>query len=492
MDLTEKVTKEYTDSGIGILGDLSWGTHFCIFFHTKQDLLEIMLPFIRAGLENHEFCLWVASPPLQVYEALQALKREVPNLNSYIEKQSIEIISHADWYAKEGSFKTKDVVGSWHKKLNQALTLGYNGMRVSGGEGWLEAGDLWGSFMDYEKELNNAISDKRLVVLCSYPLEKCTATMVLDVAHVHEMVLSKRYDRWEVLEVPELKKSKAQLKRLNEMLERRVAERTRDLEIAVAKLKEEIAAREKNEEELAKIATDLIQRSTDLQQFAFIVSHNLRAPVANIIGLSEVLKGDIPGKEQNKVHQFLFSSVDQLDVIVKDLNNILQTKFEITENYANVNLSEMVGNIKSSIRNLIEKENAQILTDFSEIDEITTIKSYIHSIFYNLIQNSIRYKQPDKSPVIQIKSAKYDEKIRISFKDNGIGIDMKKYGDKIFGLYRRFHPGIEGKGIGLFMVKTQVEVLGGSISIKSEPNVGSEFVIELPKKPYNIIHKHTR
>jgi signal transduction histidine kinase len=472
--------KKFKKYGIEILVDIPWGTHFCSFYNTKQDLLELLIPFFKAGLENNEFCLWITDTPITVKEALQTLKKKAPSLGKYIETQGIEIISHNDWYLKEDIFNPKGVTARWHKKLNMALEMGYIGMRVNAGEGWLKEQNIWRDFIDYEMALNNSIFDKRITMLCSYPLEKCTASMILDVAHVHEMVLSKRDNRWEILEAPELKKTKTQLNRMNKMLEKQVSERTKELETALAKLKEEIADREKKEEELAEIANDLIQRSTDLQQFAYIVSHNLRAPVANIIGLSDILKGDISNGDKSKIAQFLFKSVESLDEIVKDLNNILQTKFEITEKNEGFHLSKIVDNIKSSLQNLIEKENAQILTDFSAIDEIKTIKSYLYSIFYNLIQNSIRYKHPDRSPIIQIKSARYNAKIRISFKDNGIGIDMKKYGDKIFGLYKRFHQGIEGKGIGLFMVKTHVEVLGGSISVKSEAHVGTEFTIELP------------
>jgi signal transduction histidine kinase len=482
------VENEKTDSGIDLLGNLSWGTHFCSFFDTKQDLLDLLIPFFRAGLENNEYCLWITYDPITVDEAMQALEQKVPNLQNYIEKQSIEVIPYVEWFIKEGDFIPEKVTGRFVNKLNQALKSGHKGLRVNGCEGWLGGDDKWHTFLDFEQELNSFIFDKRIVALCSYPLEKCKASMVLDVAHVHEMVLSKRNDRWEVLEVPELKKTKAQLKRVNKVLEKRVAERTKELELAVAKLQEEVTARTKSEEELARIATDLIQRSSDLQQFAYIVSHNLRAPIANIIGLLNVLIGNISNAEQSTIHRFLFNSAEKLDEIVKDLNNILQTKHEVTEINETFLLSEMVSNLKSSFGNLIEKENAQILTDFSAIDEITTIKSYLNSILYNLIQNSIRFKHPDRSPVIEIKTTKDAEKIRISIKDNGIGIDMKKHGNKIFGLYKRFHPSTLGKGIGLFMVKTQVEALGGNISINSTPNAGSEFIIELPINP--LMHKH--
>lgn len=232
--------------------------------------------------------------------------------------------------------------------------------------------------------------------------------------------------------------------------------------------------------ERTKITADLVQHGKKLEQFNYIVSHNLRAPIANILGLSNVLKGNISDTERNKMQHYLFAAVEQLDTIVKDLNYILQIKTEITENRESVYLPELVSNIKSSIQNVIEKENVHIVTDFTVIDNVPLVKSYIHSIFYNLILNSIKYKHPDKNPIITIKSEIDNDKMRISFKDNGSGIDLKQHGDKIFGLYKRFHPHIEGRGLGLFMTKTQIEVLGGIISIKSEPNIGTEFIIELP------------
>ena len=104
----------------------------------------------------------------------------------------------------------------------------------------------------------------------------------------------------------------------------------------------------------------------------------------------------------------------------------------------------------------------------------------MHSIFFNLIFNSIKYRQLDTTPVIKIKSELIEGKIKISFKDNGIGIDLTKYGDKIFGLYKRFHFHVEGKGIGLFMVKTQIETLGGTIGVESKQGEGTGFIIEFP------------
>ena len=123
-------------------------------------------------------------------------------------------------------------------------------------------------------------------------------------------------------------------------------------------------------------------------------------------------------------------------------------------------------------------QGVYINTDFEEVDEINTIKSYIQSIFYNLITNSIKYRKPFGGSLIEIVSHIADGKLIITFKDNGSGVDLTKKGDQIFGLYKRFHANTEGKGMGLYMVKTQVETLGGTIAVESEVNVGTTFIIE--------------
>jgi PAS domain S-box-containing protein len=241
----------------------------------------------------------------------------------------------------------------------------------------------------------------------------------------------------------------------------------------------DITERKAMEFERFKIINDLLQRNRDLEQFAYIVSHNLRAPVTNIIGITDYLQdAEIKPEEREEMNHGLRTSVNQLDTVIKDLNNILQMKHrEISEKKEKVQFSKLLDDIKLSIATLIEDEKVVFSTDFNEVDKIMTIKSYMHSIFYNLISNSIKYKQHDSSPVIEIKSKISGNKMELIFKDNGLGIDVDKKGDQIFGLYKRFHTHTEGKGMGLYMVKTQVETLGGKISIKSKINQGTEFRI---------------
>lgn len=249
--------------------------------------------------------------------------------------------------------------------------------------------------------------------------------------------------------------------------------------IGIAILTENITERKAMEAERLKIINEMLQRNRDLEQFAYIVSHNLRAPVANIIGITDYMMSiEMEADEKEEMNNGLKKSVLHLDEVIKDLSTILQMKREISEKKEKVKFSEILNNVQLSIETLINNEQAVFKSDFSAVGEIVTLKSYLHSIFYNLISNSIKYRRPDAAPVIEIGSTVVGNRIEVTYKDNGLGIDLERKGDQVFGLYKRFHTHTEGKGLGLYMVKTQVETLGGTISIKSKINEGTEFKIE--------------
>jgi len=230
--------------------------------------------------------------------------------------------------------------------------------------------------------------------------------------------------------------------------------------------------------EREKITADLIQRNNDLEQFTYIVSHNLRAPVANIIGLSDMLgDNDIDPEIRQEVLTRITKSIKNIDIVITDLNHILQTR-AVNEKKEIVFLGKMVEAIKTSIYNAAPDEKVEFIYDFSTLESLFIIRSYAYSIFYNLISNSIKYRRSNTPSVINISISKLDGKVELRFKDNGKGIDLEKNGNQVFGLYKRFDTITEGKGMGLFMVKTQVEALGGTIHINSKPNEGAEFVIQ--------------
>ncbi|MBC7552779.1 MAG: PAS domain S-box protein [Taibaiella sp.] len=241
----------------------------------------------------------------------------------------------------------------------------------------------------------------------------------------------------------------------------------------------DITARKMMELQEKLITAELIQRKNELEQFTYIVSHNLRAPVANILGIMYLLKDeDFPESEKKALFGGLNTSVKKLDEIIVDLNHILQVKQSVAENKERVFFSILVEDIKISIGNIVNDKQVEISYSFKD-ESMYTVKSYLYSIFYNLISNSIKYRQLDLPLKINISSERIVNTCRLVFTDNGVGIDLEKKGHHVFGLYKRFHTTLaEGKGMGLFMVKTHVETLSGRISIKSEVNVGTEFQID--------------
>src|SRR5580658_6473153 len=236
-------------TGISVVGDMPWGTHFCHFYETKDDLLDILVPYFKTGLEEKEFCIWVVFDPLNQSEAEAALRRAVPHFDQNLAAGDIEIVPHTQLYFKDGKLNLEHVVAILKEKLAQALAKGYAGMRGNGNEAWLTEKD-WKNFVDYEKRLNDVIIGQQIIILCTYPLATCSAAELFDVARSHEFAIARRNGNWEILETPELKQAKASIRRLNEELEERIAARTRDLAATNHDLKREIAERKEAENNL--------------------------------------------------------------------------------------------------------------------------------------------------------------------------------------------------------------------------------------------------
>ena len=219
---------EPSKTAIERIVELSWGTHVCYFYETKQDLLDTLALYFKSGLEGNEYCLWVISDSLTSEEATNALRKVVPNLDQYLAKGSIEIRSYAEWYREGGIFDLNKARSGWDEKLDNALARGYVGLKLTGDTAWTSDRE-WRSFQEYEKGLNDLVANKRMRVFCTYPLATSRAGEIFDVARAHQFAIANRRGIWEVVETPELKQAKAEIEKLNDELEKRVAERTREL-----------------------------------------------------------------------------------------------------------------------------------------------------------------------------------------------------------------------------------------------------------------------
>ncbi len=194
--------KEKRKSGISLIGDIPWGTHFCQFYTTKKDLLDMLVPYFKAGLESNELCVWVTSDFLTEKEANRALKREVPKFPRYLDNGQIEIFPYTDWYLKGGSFDLNRTLKMWMDKHDDALAKGFDGLRVSGNPYWIDNKKDWDDFAAYEAEINNVIGGTKLLVLCTYSLKQCGVAEILDVVKNHEFALAMNQGAWQIVGSP--------------------------------------------------------------------------------------------------------------------------------------------------------------------------------------------------------------------------------------------------------------------------------------------------
>ena len=243
-------------------------------------------------------------------------------------------------------------------------------------------------------------------------------------------------------------------------------------------IQKDVTEERKQEKEKEQLIRELTQNNKDLKQFSYITSHNLRAPLSNLIGLLNLIE-DIPinDSELLEIINGFKKSTHLLNETINDLVKIIVIKDKISIQKENVTINEVVEHVFSQLKFQIERSKPILKLNFDEADTIYTNKAYLESILINLLTNSIKYKSETKKLKISITIKKTNNSTILKFKDNGIGIDLKRNSEHIFGLYQRFHDYPDSKGLGLYLVKSQIESLGGTIAIESEVNKGTEFTL---------------
>lgn len=222
-------------------------------------------------------------------------------------------------------------------------------------------------------------------------------------------------------------------------------------------------------------------QNESLLNFAHIVSHNLRSHSTNMTMLTKFLADEEKEEERRKLQGMLINASNSLSETIEHLNEVVQSKTGALEQMQSVNLFHTFEKIEKSIRGLITEQNAVSKIKIDKSHFVEVVPAYLESILLNLYTNALKYRAPDRDPIIEISSVLDNDTITIEFKDNGQGIDLKRYGEKIFGMYKTFHRNKDAKGIGLFITKNQIEAMNGTITVESTVDEGSTFYIKLIK-----------
>jgi len=228
---------------------------------------------------------------------------------------------------------------------------------------------------------------------------------------------------------------------------------------------------------LQELALKLSGQNKRLANFAHITSHNLRAPVSNLSALMRMHQASDSDEEKALIFKKFDTVIDHLSSTLNELVEALIIKEKGEDEVSSVVLEDVFEKISETLTGQIMNSEARLESDFSAFKEVQFNKAYMESIMLNIISNAIKYKSPERSPVIRVFTEERNGGHLLHFQDNGLGIDLAKHGKKMFGLHKTFHEHPEAKGVGLFLVKTQVEASGGEIRVSSEPGKGTRFTI---------------
>lgn len=239
-----------------------------------------------------------------------------------------------------------------------------------------------------------------------------------------------------------------------------------------------ITYKKKVEEERNLLLANLTQINKELTLLSHKTSHDLKSPINNMLSVFSLIDSSkIHDPETLELINILKLTSENLKQTLNDSIDDLVENEKIKTQIESVNLNQSLTEVLSSINSLVKDSKATINIDFSVFENITFNKAYIKSIFLNLVTNSIKYAKPHLAPVITIHSKKVNGVNQLVFSDNGLGFDMEKVRDKIFGLYEKFHNNIDSNGIGLYLVYNHIISLGGKIAVESKINEGAKFTI---------------
>jgi signal transduction histidine kinase len=428
---------------------MSWGTHFCHFYETKEDLLNTLVPYFKAGLEDNEFCIWVVSDPLEEETAWAALGATIPDFQRYLSLGSIEIRHARDWYARAGHFDKREVVAAWEAKLQESLDRGYAGMRASGNTSWLER-NRWEDFCEYERELDERVIDRPMSILCTYPLQTSGAADLLDVARTHQFALASRHGKWEVVETPQLKAAREENKKLQAELEEKVQQ-----------------LREQDARRLRTLRTVAHEVGNHLNAIALVSACLVHSPDLN-------------------THR---EDLDVLGSNIRDINALMNQLLDFANLISGgekleaerVNLGAVYHDIAFMLEKMAEAKGLHFTGTMGDgLENVVSDSGKLRRIALNLGTNAVKYT-PSGNVSLQFLP-RGDDSWMMEVCDSGPGIPADER-EHIFEEFTRLSStsaGEPGAGLGLGIVRQLVELVKARLEFESQVGQGTCFRVILP------------
>ena len=462
---------EVRRSGIDIVGDMAaWGAHFCLFYETREDLLDTLTSYCRSGLERGEYCMWIVAEPFTIEEAMAALKNAMPDVDRHLAESRLEMVPARDWFLQGGTFDGKRLTQDWYDKLARVSARGYPGIRVTGDTTWLSKKD-WGHFCDYEDGLNAVIGNQRLAVLCTYPLSQCGAPQILDVVRTHQFVLARRHGSWDVVETAALKQAKGEIKALNEELEQRVVERTSELMKTSGTLRE------------AETALAHVNRVTAMGQLAASIVHETMQPVSaavtNAHAALRSLSSEPPdlGEAREAIDRIVKAGNRASDVI----NRLRALSRKAPPMKDGLAINEAVLDVIALTRGEVVKNGISLRTELKEgLPLIQADRVQLQQVILNLIMNAVETMSGvDGRPRELLVSTDRDATggVVVTVTDSGPGLNPENF-DRVFEAFYTTKP--RGMGMGLSICRTIVEAHGGRIWASRTAGPGATLQFALP------------
>lgn len=459
-------TTELRKTGISTVGDVPWGTHFSQFHQTKQDLLDLLVPYFIAGLENNEFCLWITYPPLHQAEPREELIRAFPAAAQHLSRGDIEIVPFSEWYLRDGGFNSTRAANALYERLEQALAKGYAGMRVNGNGAWVTE-QQWADFTQYEQQVDEMIVDRKLIALCTYPLAAVKAADLFEVVRTHQFAIAKRRGKWEVVETSELKRTKEQLRQLSEQLEHRVAQRTAELAAANAALTGEIAERRETTQQLTALSERLRALSAGVQsareeegtriarEIHDELGSSLTALKWEIEGLVPLVSSDIPAVQK------------RLNAMMRLADSIIHSAQRIAAELRPGILDDLglVEAVESQAQEF--QDRSGIPTSFnSTLDTIPLNHDQSVAVFrivQEALTNILRHANATR---VEISADEHAAEFVLKIRDNGSGITDEAKSQPL--------------SLGLLGMQERAHLVGGTIDIHGDAGKGTTVTLRIP------------